>query len=478
MLLSCGINLPPERQVQNLKTVPNMDQTLKKNLKKSDIFTKGDWPRQRWWQAYGSAELNSLIAEALSSNPSIQEINSRVMAAKQEAIITGSLLFPLVFFDATENRQYLSKNGLYRALNHTIPLDANLLDLSLSFNYEFDFWGQNRNLFRAALGEARAQEAEAAEVELITATALSQAYMAYKTNLIRKQLYEQLVDIRKNLAGLQNLLLRKGLSSELPAFSAKENLLDAEKLLSSIHSELKANKHLINVLAGRAPDSPLATNNPLPALPGKLAIPQTLSLDLIARRPDLMAQIWRAKALAYETGAAMAEYYPNINLVGLIGLESVRWEKLFDNSSSTRALRPAISLPIFTAGAIRANINEKQAEFDAAIFAYNNLLLRSSQEILDVLAFAEDVYRQKKEQTTIVNYAEQRYGLVRLRQQKGLDSQFDNYALKEEVIQKKLINVTLLYNQYLASIKLAKALGGGYSQSEVPLVGTFRVKKV
>lgn len=148
--------------------------------------------------SYNSPELNLLVTEALGYNPSIQEVKKRIEVAKQQAIVTRSVLFPLVF-NADENRQYISHNGLYRAFNPSFPLNANLLDLSLSFNYEVDFWGQNRNLFRAALGEAKAQEAEAAEVELITSTATAQAYFAYKTNLIRKELYVQLINVRQKL---------------------------------------------------------------------------------------------------------------------------------------------------------------------------------------------------------------------------------------------------------------------------------------
>lgn len=272
------------------------------------------------------------------------------------------------------------------------------MDLSLSFTYEFDFWGKNRNLFYAALGEAKFQEAETAEVELITSTAIAQAYFAYKTNRVRKKLYTQLIEVRQKIAKLQNLLVKKGLSSKLPALETSEKLIESQKLLSSITNELAANKHLINTLAGRGPDNPLLINSTLSSLPKTLNIPQLLPLDFLARRPDLMAQIWRAKALAYKTGAAMAEYYPDINLVGLIGLESTSWRKFFDLSSGTAAIRPALQLPIFTAGAIRANIKATKAQFDAAIDAYNNLLLYSTQEVLDVLAFAEDIYQQKIEQ--------------------------------------------------------------------------------
>ncbi|QMT60020.1 efflux transporter outer membrane subunit [Legionella sp. PC997] len=469
-LVSCTISLPHQSQIKNIKTVPSMKHSIEKSLQKKEIFSRGNWPNNHWWLSYNTPELNVLVTGALANNPSIHEIKKRIEVAQQQAIVTRSLLSPLVFFNAHENRQYVSENGLYRAFNHNFPLNVRLLDLSLSFTYEFDFWGKNRNLFYAALGEAKVREAEAAEVELITSTALAQTFFAYKTNLIRKKLFSQLIEVRQKIAKLQNLMVRKGLSSKLPALETSEKLLESQKLLSSITEELTANKHLINILAGRGPDEHLSIKPTLPSLPKTLNIPKILPLDFLARRPDLMAQIWRAKALAYRAGAAMAEYYPDINLAGLIGLESTSWRKFFDLSSGTAAIRPALQLPIFTAGAIKANINATKAQFDAAIEAYNSLLLFSTQEVLDVLAFAENIYQQKIEQKQVVEYAKQRYQLSSLRQKKGLDSLFDLYFLQEEVIQKELVDVTLLYNQYLASIKLTRALGGGYYQNTIPLV--------
>ncbi|KTC87228.1 efflux transporter outer membrane subunit [Legionella brunensis] len=470
LLISCRIALPPQKQVQHLQAAPKIDRSIHAKLKEKEIFSRGDWPNQQWWQAYNSPQLNELINEALQCNPSIQEVKSRIQMAKQEAIITRSALFPLLFFDAKENKQYLSKNGLYRALNPKIPLNANLLDLSLAFTYDLDFWGQNHNLFYEAIGKEKAQEAEAAEVQLLITTAIAQAYFAYKVNLVKQQFYEQLVAVRNNISQLQNLLTNKGLANDLSSFSASESLLEAKKLLANIKEEIAVDKHLINILAGRNPEASIAAQKNLPALPKTLLIPTTLSLDLIARRPDLMAQIWRAKALAYKTSAAMADYYPNVNLVGLVGLESTHWDKLLRASSVTTAIRPAIHLPIFTAGAIKANIRATKAEFDAAIFAYNNLLLRSTQEILDVLDFSQRVYKQKNEQMEILKFTNKRYALVRLRQQQGLDSEFNIFSLQEELIEKKLTNLSLLYNQYLASIKLTKALGGGYCRANIPLV--------
>jgi outer membrane protein TolC len=133
------------------------------------------------------------------------------------------------------------------------------------------------------------------------------------------------------------------------------------------------------------------------------------------------------------------------------------------------AAQPALHLPIFTAGEIHANIKAKKAHFDAAVYAYNQLVLRSAQEVADLLALAKSVFYQKKEQEKIVDYAKARYKLTELRREKGLDDRLTDDIFHEELIQKKLVDVTLLYDQYLAVIKLIKALGGGYHSEHIPL---------
>jgi NodT family efflux transporter outer membrane factor (OMF) lipoprotein len=436
----------------------------------SGVFQSSEWPQTHWWTIFQSDPLNHLISEALGQNPGIQGVEKRVEAARQTAKIARSKLFPLISFDADESWEYLSHHGLYRAFNPHIPINADLIDLTLSFTYEFDFWGKNRNLFLAALGENRAKEAEEADVQLIVTTSLAQAYFAFKTNLIRKNLYAQLFDVRTAIFELQDLLQEKALLSMLQPLLSEENLLEAEKWLFNIESEIETDRHLINILRGQGPDAPLALDEEIAPPLKYLPLPNNLSLDLLARRPDLMAQIWRVEALAHEVGAAKADFYPNINLTALVGLESTVYRFLLDSQSKRAALQPAIHLPIFTAGAIRANIRAKKALFDEAVNEYNNLLLRSAQEVADLLILAQTIYQQKEDQEQIVEAAQERFELTHLRQQKGLDNMLSWYSAKEEWIHKELENVSLLYSQYVAAIKLIKALGGGYhSEYNVPL---------
>jgi outer membrane protein TolC len=268
--------------------------------------------------------------------------------------------------------------------------------------------------------------------------------------------------VRNEIFKLQNLLQNKALLSLLHPLLSEELLLEAEKLVFSIDEEVETDRHLINILLGRGPDIPLDIDGGLPPSLEALSIPANLSVDLLSRRPDLMAQIWRVEALANEVGAAKADFYPNINLKAFVGLESVAYHLLFKSHSKTAALQPAIHLPIFTAGAIRANIRAKKALFDEAVFEYNNLLLRSAAEVADLLVLAKSIFLKKSDQDLIVEAAKARYDLTALRQLSGLDSLLSQYYAQEELIFKQLDNVSLLYSQYLAAIKLIKALGGGY----------------
>ena len=470
LLLSGCVSLPKDQQTENLVSPPSVAASIEKSIN-SGYFAIGDWPQEKWWEIFNSVQLNHLITEALAQNPTIQSIERRVEFAKQAAKVVHSRLFPLIFFDADETWQYLSHNGLYRALNPHIPINADLIDLTLSFTYEFDFWGKNRHLFNAALGENKAQEAESAEVQLITTTSVAQAYFALKTNLSRKRLYEELFEVRNRIFQLQNLLLDKALLSRLQPLLSKEDLLEAEKLVFSIENEVETDRHLINILLGRSPDIPLDIEEEPSFFQASLALPENLSMDLLARRPDLMAQIWRVEALAHEVGAAKADFYPNIDLTAFVGLESIAYHLLFQTRSQTAALQPAIHLPIFTAGSIRANIRAKKAQFDAAVFEYNNLLLRSAQEVADLLILTQTIFQQKEDQDGIVEAAKIRYELTALRQQKGLDNLLTQYHVQQEWIEKQLDDVSLLYSQYLAAVKLIKALGGGYrSEYSVPLM--------
>jgi NodT family efflux transporter outer membrane factor (OMF) lipoprotein len=468
IFLTGCLSMSDREKKEHLAEAPSLEKSRIEGIN-SDLFTEGDWPDKNWWNTFESPILTAWIEEALAKNPNLKAVETHINQAKEMAIVARQPLFPTLYFNSDDNYTYLSENGFTHLLNPTLPLNGFEVDLSLAFNYEFDFWNQNRNTFRAALGELKAIEAEFHEAQLILSTSLAQAYFAILTTDLKKQLYERLVEVRTRRLSLQEKLLNSALVSALPPLINDEQVKEAKQMLLSMKDEVAIQSHLINVLMGKGPDEQLTLDN-LPKTPPKsIPLPENLSIELLARRPDLMVQIWKAEALSFEVSVAKAEFFPNINLMAFAGIKSLAWNSLFRANSKTFGYRPALSLPIFTAGSIRANLRAKKAEFEQAIYQYNNLLLVSAQEVADMITQVQTVYDQKQLQEGVVLDAKARLDLTVARVNSGLDSQFAYLDYEETFIEKKIREVDYTYLQYAYLIKLIKSLGGGYNVSRVPI---------
>lgn len=455
-----------KEQHENIIQTPSLTDSANKALA-GGHFKIGDWPDTNWWESFEQIELNHLIASALKSNPTLQAISERIEYARQESLMARSKLFPWLSFDGEEQLEHLSKNGIYHSLNPDIKLNTNFIQLLLNFNYDVDIWGKNRNLYYAALGETKAELAESKHVELVITAMLAETYYALKTNLYRRRLFESLVEVRKKAYLLENLLYKSALLSALPPALSFERLEEAQKSVYLIDKEIASNYHLINILTGEGPDSTLSIEETLPPIPKQLTLPSNLSLDLLARRPDVMAAIWRAEAKAHIVGASIADFYPAINLRAIFGVDALGLNKVFKKSSVTTGAFPAFHLPIFNAGNIKANVDANKAAFQQAIFDYNQLVLESTKQVADLLVSLESVLARLSSQSQIIERAVFRTNLTRLNFEKGLDNYLAVYAIEEEWIEKSLENAVLIFEQYARSIELIKALGGGYDEKNL-----------
>ncbi|MBX9924195.1 MAG: efflux transporter outer membrane subunit [Rhabdochlamydiaceae bacterium] len=468
LTLSGCVSMSKAEKQEHVAASPSLTKSQKQGLE-SGVLTEGNWPDSDWWNSFETPVLSDWMEKALAQNPTILSLQSWVEQARQAALVTKSKLFPTLYFNAGDSYRYFSEHELMHLLNPTLPLHGFEVDLLFAFNYEFDFWSKNRNRFRAAIGEWKAREAEKKQVELTVTTSLAQAYFALVTALEKQKLYEKLYSVRKQRLQLQNDMKEGALFSAFEPLLGDEQLQEVAQYLASMEDEIQLQSHLINILVGQGPDVDISLEV-LPQDPPKtLPLPQNLSIELLSRRPDLMMQIWRADSLAHEVGVAKAEFFPDINLMAFTGVKSVAWNTLLQNASKSAGLHPTLSLPMYTAGAIRANIRAKKASFDQAIYEYNNLILTSAQEVADVVSKLQMAYAQKKQQIQRVQDRLKRWNLTALRCEGGLDSQFAFLDYEEKWIESKLEETDFTYHQYTFAVQLIKSLGGGYISPVLPI---------
>jgi len=424
-------------------------------------FEEGDWPTETWWRQLGDPVLNQLIEEALQRNPNLKAAESRLKAAAQVALQRRGALYPQIDFIATDNWSHYAKQGFFRSLAPEIPAVVNDINLDFSFTYEVDFWGKYRDLFNAALGDAAAQAAEKLQVELILTTSIAYAYAELQFLLRERQIIEKRNRNREEILAIRDKRVLHALDTSIETLTSKGNKLDIESSLLDVDPKIEEQIHLLKALSGLGQDAILDIQY-IPLNPLTIQLPDRLSLDLISRRPDLMAQKARLEAAAKRIDAAKTDFYPNVNITTLIGLESIFWSKLFRAENYSGSFQPAIHLPIFTAGRLRAQLDEKVAEFNEAVHSYNNLILVAAQQVADSLSNLFYIQKEIEVRESSLQVVERQEYLTRRRVEHALDDRIAYLQAQNAVLEMQLIVETMLYSKQLAGILLIRSLGGGY----------------
>jgi len=422
----------------------------------------GDWPREDWWTTFGDPKLDALVQQALNGNPSLRAAQARVRAAGALADAARSSLYPALDLDASATRQRFSANDIYPP-----PLGGSWVNqgrMALNFNYEFDFWGKHRAELEAALGEARATSADAAQARLVLASALAQSYFQAQTDLAALAVARQTLAQRESLLELNRVRAGRGLEAAISVRQADQQIASSRVEVSAAEAAVQLDRHQIAALLGLGPDAPLEVEPTLHAHGQAPALPANLPADLLARRPDLAAQRLRLEAAAAQTRVAKADFFPNINLVAFAGLGATSFNglNLLSAGSGIAGVGPALHLPIFDAGRLRANLRGRYGDYDAAVEQYNQTLVDALRQVADQVASVRAVQQQLGDQANALAAAEDAFRLTLDRYRAGLTSYLDVLVNEERLLAERLNRVRLQGRSLALAVGTIQALGGGY----------------
>jgi NodT family efflux transporter outer membrane factor (OMF) lipoprotein len=460
LLCAQGCAPIPKHELADMMTSSQIDRIAAEALESGD-FTGGDWPEACWWKALKDPVLDQLIATALQESPTLKRAEERLRAATQFALQRRAKLFPEVYFEADDNWQHLAREGFFRAFAKTVPAVVNDVHLGLSFSYEFDFWGKNRLLFTAALGEAVALAAERMQAELILTTSIAYTYAELQFLLYKRQILEKMQAHKKAIWAIRTKREKNALDTSIRRLQGESDALDVQVSLAALDQEIRKGEHKLKALSGLGQEADLDISfRALPTL--QVALPEKLSLDLMARRPDLVAQRARIESASKQIGAAKTDFYPNVDLMGVVGFETIHWRTLFRKENYSGNIDPAIHLPIFTAGRLRAHLREKVAQFDEAVYAYNEMILQAAQEVADRLTDMIQIQKQAEIREVLLQTAKKQETLVQHRLENGLSDQTAVLERQNQVLENDLMWAELVYGKQLAAVLLIRALGGGY----------------
>ncbi|MDY0012564.1 MAG: efflux transporter outer membrane subunit, partial [Rhodocyclaceae bacterium] len=288
-------------------------------------------PAGTWWQDFADPQLDALIDEALTASPTLQMAQARVARARAVAGIAEGATRPALALAGEADRERFSKNYL-------LPPSLgggywNTARLAGEFSYGLDFWGRHKSRWQGAQAELQAARAEAQASRLMLASAISQVYGALDYQFLEADLVARLATQRQEALRLTDLRVKAGLEPESARERAAAQLAAARGLQAASTERIQGLRHQLAALLGAGPDRGLAIGRPALRPVGALTLPSRLPADLIGRRPDVAALRARVQASGKYVEAARADFYPDVNLVGFAGLQSLGLTDLFQAGS-------------------------------------------------------------------------------------------------------------------------------------------------
>jgi NodT family efflux transporter outer membrane factor (OMF) lipoprotein len=421
---------------------------------------KAAWPGSDWWKAFGDPQLDALMDEALAGNPTLNIAAARTRKALALAAENKSALSPRIDANASATRQHFSEHGL-------IPppfagTTQTLSDLQLSLSWEIDFWGKNRAAYEAALGEARAAQIDAYAARLALSTDIAQAYAQLLRAYLELDVAKQALASREQIAGLTRDRNAAGIDSRLEVKQAEAALPATREQIAALDERIALARNAIAALMGKGPDRGLSIARPTATALMQVALPSNVPAELIGHRPDIVAQRWRVEAADKAIASQKAAFYPNVNLVAFAGLQSFGGANLLSAASRTLGVAPAVTLPIFDAGRLRAELAGKDADYDIAVEQYNQALANAMREVVDQLVSFRSLDEQRAQERVAAATTRDAYDLALLRYREGLGNYLQVLSAEQPMLEQQALDADLRARALELSINLVRALGGGF----------------
>jgi NodT family efflux transporter outer membrane factor (OMF) lipoprotein len=464
LLCSTGAALLLAACVPDLGPKPEMVQPGALATAGSFSDEQGAWPADSWWQPYGDPQLNHLLDEALQGSPTLKIAEARLRQAQAEAQQAGAALLPDIEFDgsALESKQSLNQ-GFPKQIQLVMPHGWHSnARLATSFNFELDLYGKNRAALAAATSEEQAAGVDFAEARLALSTSVAAAYAELVRLAADKAAAEDAVQIREKGAQLFREREQQGLETSGAAAQAEAVADSARADVDVIDGQIGLVRNQIAALVGKGPDRGLDVPLPVAHAVKTPMLPSHLAADLISRRPDLVAARLRAEAAASRIDVAHADFYPNIDLQGMIGLQSLNIGSLFQHASLIGAIGPAIHLPIFDGGRIEGAYRGARAGYDEAVAAYNQTLVNSLRDVADAIVSQRAVQAELEHARGALKLGDDAYHTADQRYRAGLAHYLDVLAAEDVLVLQRRRVADLEARALSQDIALIRALGGGY----------------
>jgi NodT family efflux transporter outer membrane factor (OMF) lipoprotein len=225
-------------------------------------------------------------------------------------------------------------------------------------------------------------------------------------------------------------------------------------------------RNRLAALLGKGPDRGLTINRPASPALKAFGLPANVGADVLGRRPDIVAARWRAEAAAKRIKVAKAQFYPNINLLGLLGFSSLGVGNLLASGSDVGSVGSAVSLPIFDGGRRRATFKGARADYDFAVASYDETLTQALREVADVAVSSRQLEVELSNARSSLDATERAYRLAEVRYKAGAADYQSVLIVEDRLLVRRRIVSGLESRAFILDVALTRSLGGGVLRTD------------
>jgi NodT family efflux transporter outer membrane factor (OMF) lipoprotein len=428
----------------------------------SDAVTKG-----KWWEIYGDTQLNSLEEQVNVSNQTLKSAEAQFREARAAVRISRGALYPTVGVNPSAGHTEQSENApLFN--KQTEVRSYNNFSLPFDFSYELDLWGRVRKTIEASRSEAQASAGDLANVNLSLHAELAMDYFQLRGLDAEKQLLDSTVVSYQKAVDLTNSRFKAGIASAVDLAQAQTTLETTRAQAVDVEVDRSAFEHAIAVLVGKPASTFHIDPLPLDLLPP--AMPPGVPSDLLERRPDISAAERRVQEANANVGVARTAYYPLVTLGGVGGFQSSAFTTLIQGPSGLWSLGGQAAQTIFDGGVRRGTNEQARAAYDKSVSDYRGTILTAFQEVEDNLAALRILEDEANKEDGAVAAAQHSVNLSVTRYKGGVTNYLEVTTAESQSLADQVTAVTIRTRRMTASVNLIKALGGGWSISQIPPV--------
>jgi len=416
--------------------------------------------RSDWWTLYDDPVLNDLLASALADNLDVAFAVARIEEADANLREADAALFPEFDLGAVGGRARSSGSITTPAPIHL----SNDFRVALSTSFEIDFWGRLRRMVESARAQTLATHYAKDVVTLSLAGLTTQTYFALRSFDAQITATRETLQTRDDNLLIVRRRADSGLASDLDVNQAVGLRSDAAAQLKDLTRQRVLAEHLLGTLTGRL-DLALPAGD-LAHLPSPPVPPPGLPSTLLERRPDIRVAEENLVAANAQIGVAKAALLPRISLIGDFGGESKDLSSLVNSSGKIWSIGFGLSLPIFTAGRLSAEVDATTARQKQAVATYQKSIQTAFREVADALVNIGQFTAVSDDLKTSVDAARNALRLSTSRYEAGYSAYLDVLEAQRSLNLTQLALIRNRQAQLSASVDLMTALGGGWQDAQ------------